>query len=406
MIAALHASKAASLTVLCLCQVAAMALWFSASAVVPSLSAEYELSGFFQSLYTSGVQAGFVVGSLASAILALADRLDPRRFFMAAALVAAAANGAILVIDPASPGAIGLRFVTGVCMAGIYPVGMKLATSWARNDMGLLVGLLVGALTLGSASPHLFNALGGLDWRITLAAASLSALLAGLAINFAGTGPRVQPAPRFDPGHVLDAWRIVPLRLANLGYLGHMWELYAMWAWIGVFLHASFALTLGADSAALMAKLATFATVGIGALGCLAGGIFADRLGRTTLTMLAMAVSGTCAATVGLLFGGSPGLLLLVCLVWGVAVVADSAQFSASVAELSDQTLVGTMLTLQTAMGFTLTLLTIHLMPLWIDGLGWRYAFAPLAIGPFLGVFAMARLRVHPEARRLAGGRR
>lgn len=406
MIAAVRSSKGASLTVLCLCQVAAMSLWFSVSAVVPSLSAEFALTGFFKSLYTSGVQAGFVVGSLASALLALADRLDPRRFFMTAALAAAVANAAILVLDPVSYGVIGLRFVTGVCMAGIYPVGMKVAASWAHDDMGLLVGLLVGALTLGSAAPHLFNALGGVDWRITLGAASVSALFAGFAINLAGTGPRVQPAPRFDPGRVLDAWRIVPLRLANLGYLGHMWELFAMWAWIGVFLHASFAATLAPDSAALMAKLAAFATMGIGALGCLAGGLFADRLGRTTLTMLAMAVSGSCAATVGFLFGGPPSLLLLVCLIWGIAVIADSAQFSASVAELSDRALVGTMLTLQTALGFTLTLLTIHLMPLWIETLGWRYAFAPLAIGPFLGVLAMARLRAHPEARRLAGGRR
>jgi len=406
MIAAIRASKGAWLAVLCLCQVAAMALWFSVSAVVPALSAEYALSGFFKSLYTSGVQAGFVVGSLASAFLALADRLDPRRFFMAAALTAAAANAAILLLDPVSFWVIGLRFVTGACMAGIYPIGMKLAASWARGDMGLLVGLLVGALTLGSAAPHLFNALGGVDWRFTLATASLSALLAGLAIHCVGSGPRDQPASRFEPGRVLDAWRIVPLRLANLGYLGHMWELFAMWAWIGVFLHASFALTLAADAAALLAKLATFATVGIGALGSLAGGLFADRLGRTTLTMLAMAVSGTCAATVGLLFGGSPWALLLVCLIWGIAVIADSAQFSASVAELADRHLVGTMLTLQTALGFALTLLTIHLMPLWVDELGWRYAFAPLAIGPFLGVLAMVRLRAHPEARRLAGGRR
>lgn len=406
MIAAIRASKGASLAVLCLCQVAAMALWFSVSAVVPALSAEYALSGFFKSLYTSGVQAGFVVGSLASALLALADRLDPRRFFMAAALTAAAANAAILLLDPVSFWVIGLRFVTGACMAGIYPIGMKLAASWARGDMGLLVGLLVGALTLGSAAPHLFNALGDVDWRFTLAAASLSALLAGLAIHCVGSGPRDQPTPRFEPGRVLDAWRIVPLRLANLGYLGHMWELFAMWAWIGVFLHASFALTLAADAAALLAKVATFATVGIGALGSLAGGLFADRLGRTTLTMLAMAVSGTCAATVGLLFGGSPWALLLVCLIWGIAVIADSAQFSASVAELADRHLVGTMLTLQTALGFALTLLTIHLMPLWVDELGWRYAFAPLAIGPFLGVLAMVRLRAHPEARRLAGGRR
>ena len=402
----IQGSKWASLTVLALCQVAAMALWFSATAVVPALVADYGLGGLTQSLFTSAVQAGFVAGSLTSAALGLADRLDPRRFFLAAALVASGANAAILLVEPTSALVIALRFVTGACMAGIYPVGMKLAATWAKGDMGLMVGLLVGALTLGSATPHLFNALGGVDWRFTLTAASVSALVAALSVNLVGLGPNVAAAPRFDPKSVLWAWKIKPLRLANLGYLGHMWELYAMWAWIGVFFQASFALSLEPGPAATAAKLATFATVGVGALGCLAGGLFADRLGRTTLTMLAMAVSGTCAIAVGFLFGGNPWLVTLLCLVWGVAVVADSAQFSASVAELSNRYLVGTMLTLQTALGFTLTLVTIHLMPTWIEALGWRYAFAPLAIGPFLGVWAMARLRAHPDSVRLAGGRR
>ncbi len=399
-------TKPVAITLIALCQVAAMALWFSASAVVPALLAEYKLSSFAQAALTSGVQAGFVVGSLASAFFGLADRLEPRRFFMCAALVGAGANALILVVDPAGPWMPLMRFITGICMAGIYPVGMKLASTWARGDMGLMVGLLVGALTLGSATPHLFNAMGGVDWHFTIAAASLSALVAAVLINFARVGPNTLPPRRFDRNAVFAAWRVRSVRLANLGYLGHMWELYAMWAWIGVFVQSSFAMSMPAATAATAAKLVTFATIGIGAIGCVAGGVFADRLGRTTLTMIAMAVSGACAATIGFAYGGSVWLLIAICLLWGLTIVADSAQFSASIAELSDRSTVGTMLTVQTALGFTLTLITIHLMPMFVERLGWTYAFIPLAIGPWLGVVAMARLRADPDSVKLAGGRR
>jgi MFS family permease len=383
-----------------------MTLWFSATAIIPALQAEHGLDSTTASLFTSAVQLGFVVGTLVSAFLGLADRWDPRRLFMWSALVAAVANGAILLLDPSSAPVIALRFATGVCMAGIYPVGMKLASTWAKGDMGMLLGLLVGALTLGSAAPHLFNALGGIDWQLTLATGSVSALIAALTIRLSGIGPNVGKSPPFNPRLALAAWTSPSLRLANLGYLGHMWELYAMWAWIGLFLHASFQINFAEGStAAVAAALVTFATIGVGALGCILGGAFADRWGRTTLTMLAMALSGSCALLIGFLFGGEPVLLVVVCLVWGFAIVADSAQFSASVAELADRSLVGTMLTIQTSMGFMLTLLTIHLVPPLVAEFGWSYAFAFLAIGPYAGVLAMWRLRRHPDAAKLAGGR-
>jgi MFS family permease len=397
--------KTISLSLLTICSVAALSVWLSASAVVSAMRADTAMSDTHAALLTSAVQAGFVAGTLTSAILGLADRLDPRRFFATCAFVAALANGALLIVDPASGWVIAARFATGITMAGIYPVGMKIATTWARGDMGLLVGILVGGVTIGTGLPHLYNASAGLDWRATIASASLAALAAGVVINFVALGPNLKPAAPFNPGAALDGFRKPALRYANVGYLGHMWELYAVWAWLILFLEASFALNPGTHSG--LAAITAFAVIAVaGGVGCIMGGFLADRIGRTTLAISALAVSGSCALVVGFLFGASPWILIPLCLIWGVAVIADSAQFSTATAELAPPERIGTMLTVQTCAGFLLTLITIHLMPHAISALGWRYAFAVLAIGPVLGIVAMIKLRRHTDAVKLAGGRR
>jgi MFS family permease len=398
--------KAANIALLALCEVLAMSLWFAASAVAPQLKALYQLDGLHQAALASGVALGFVLGTLSSALLGLADRIDPRRLFCAAAVLGAAANAGMLAVDPAGSTAIVLRLVVGISAAGLYPVGMKLAATWADADMGMLVGILVAALVLGSASSFLVGGFGGLDWQIPVLASSLAALLAGILILFLRLGPRLARAAPFRPATALHALRDPALRLANFGYFGHMWELYAMWAGIGVFLDASFRAADPALAGTAWARLATFAVIGVGAVGSLLGGLLADRWGRTLLTIGAMLSSGLCAVLAGLVFGANPILVVALCLVWGVTVVADSAQFSASVMELAEPSVIGTMVTAQTCIGFLLTIVSIHLLPPMIELVGWRFAFTLLAAGPLLGALAMLRLRRLPEAARLAGGRR
>ncbi|OKH87898.1 MFS transporter [Thalassospira sp. TSL5-1] len=387
------------------CQLLALSLWFSATAVLPQLRAEFHLGAVQSSLFTSSVVMGFILGTLASAFLGLADRLDPRRFFALSALVAGCANMLILAVPVDGIAVIFLRLLTGICMAGIYPIGMKMVATWARGDTGFLVGLLVGALTLGSALPHLFSVALPLDWRLVMVAASCSAWLAALGVLFVKLGGAVGRSPRFDPravGHIIAN---KPLRHAGYGYFGHMWELYAMWGWTGLFLFRTYQ-ARGVEDASLWAALTTFAIIGIGALGSLLGGIWADRWGRTTITISAMSISGLCALVTGALASAPMPVLVIVCLIWGISVIADSAQFSSCVIELAEPDHVGTALTLQNAVGFFIALVSIHLVPLVADAFGWWASFAMLAMGPVMGVVAMARLRAMPEARKLAQGRR
>lgn len=398
-----------AISLLCIAEISALSLWFTGAATLPAIRAEYPISDLQASLYSSMLSVGFVTGTLISAILGLADRWKPQLFFCFAALLAGSANLAIAFLDPASPLVPVLRFLIGASSAGCYPVGMKMVATWAKGDMGLLVGLLVAALTLGSGAPHLSQAfLQGLDWRLTLYVTSGFSVFAALLVLGVRLGPNAMKPAKFRPAAVLEAWRNKALRLANFGYFGHMWELYAVWGWIVVFLTASFTVWYGEGDPRIgvNASLTAFGVMGMGAVGALVAGLLADRVGRTTVTMTAMALSAACCLVVGFLFGGPPLPMILLCLFWGVVVIADSAQFSSAVMELADPERVGTMVTAQTCIGFSLTLITIHLLPIAAEHIGWEWAFWIIAIGPMLGFLAMARLRAHPDAVKIAGGRK
>lgn len=381
-----------------------MATWFSATAVIPQLRSEWHLTAAAQAWLTIAVQLGFVAGALLSAALNLPDIVPVRRLMLTGAVGAAAAN--LLLVLATGPGfAIPLRVVTGVCLAVVYPPALKTMATWFRSGRGTALGILVGALAIGSASPHLVNAIGSVGWRMVILATSMLTLVGGLLfVTMYRDGPYPFPTARFDPRQAGRAFANRGLRLAAIGYFGHMWELYAMWAWFAVFF-SDVLVVHRAMNVRQAAAMATFFVIACGAVGCVLGGVLGDRWGRTRTTVLSLAISGSCAALIGFLRPAPLPVVLAVALVWGIWVVADSAQFSTIVTELADQSYVGTAVTVQLALGFTLTVVTIWLIPLFRDALSWRLAFLLLVPGPVIGLLAMLRLMSLPEAARIAGGR-
>jgi len=370
-----------------------MSLWFVSSAILGDMSKEVTLGTSFKAALTSSVSAGFVLGALLSAILGLPDRIDPRWVFGISATFAALSNGALVLLPPDSEWAIALRFATGFCLAGVYPVGMKIAVGWGTNDRGLLVGLLVGGLTMGAAFPHLLAFIGGADWRVTTLMATAFALLAALLISQTKLGPHHAQASRFQPDAIKLSWQHKSIRLAFAGYLAHVWELYGMWAWISVALTAAFSLSMASGEAELTAKLITFIAIAAGAFTCPLAGVMADRYGKAKVTIVAMAISGAAAVVAAIMFNGNPWVLSAIVFVWGASVIADSAQFSALIADYAPADKAGSLMTFQTALGFALTMVIVQITPHLAQLLGWPIMFCILGLGPLVGVVAMWPLR-------------
>jgi len=380
------------LFIIVIAQFACVSLWFAGNGVMDELIRAFQLPAVSLGHLTSAVQFGFIAGTLIYAMLAIADRISPSKVFLVSAILASLSNLMTIVSDGAVPILYGSRFLTGFFLAGIYPVGMKIAADYYDKDLGKALGYLLGALVLGTAFPHLIKgALSQVSWEYVMMLTSLLAIIGGALVYFlVPDGPFRKSGSGFHPRGLINNFKVNNFRSVAFGYFGHMWELYAFWAFLPLILRGIFA--SDSESMANISKT-SFLIIGIGSIACIIGGYAAQRIGSFKVVKIALVSSGACCLLSPLIFNLQPEVVFIFLLFWGMMVIMDSPQFSTLVAQFAPSENKASALTIVNCIGFSITIFSIQLLNILSGHLSYQWLYLFLLPGPVFGLVAMSRMK-------------